>query len=80
MRQVHNINESYESYHHRKYGVFNGLILSGIFTFAMGMFAFNFARENNTGQDFMFVGMGVILLGVILFIIGIWLRFSRRHK
>lgn len=71
MRQVHNINESYKGYHHRKYGIPNGLIQSGILIFLIGMIAFNVARE---------IGAVVILLGIILFIVGIKLRFSRRHK
>lgn len=80
MRQVHNINESYRSYHRRKYGLPNTLIWTGIFIFAFGMGVFNFVKNINVDREFLIVGQGMIILGIILFLLGIKSRLSRKNR
>ena len=80
MRQVHNINESYQHYYHRRYGFSNALIWAGIFAFSLGMFTYNLFKLNNPNAENIMVGILVIVVGIILFIIGIVLKISRRNK
>ncbi|MDD5331459.1 MAG: hypothetical protein PHE43_01375 [Candidatus Nanoarchaeia archaeon] len=80
MRQVHNINESYRDYHFRKYGLPNALIMTGIFAFCFGMFIFNLFRVNDSVKEGLLFGGGLIVTGIILFIIGIKIRTSRKNK
>jgi len=81
MRQVHNINEDYRHYYNRKYGLPNGLIVTGIFVLSMGGFLFS-SSQLSTPQNFELVLSGIVtfFIGVCLIFFGIKLRISRSRK
>lgn len=67
MRQVHNVNESYESYSYRKRNVnSNALIVSGLFAFLFGYMALEVGLTETS--------IPIFIIGAITFLLGFKIR------